>query len=227
MLARVHTELNDFRSEWPIPRGTYHAHDQVTRMLGELAQRRHDLGATCNSLAALYRSSWEASDGAGLGSLPITLIHSDWHPGNIVYRKDGAKIAAILDFDSARLSPLVADAANGAMQFSLGKHTITTTPQTDASREWSITLNPDLYAAFWRGYNRAAIASGRNAEALGDPRIIPRLMIESLVVEALVPIAATGRFDSLDAGPVLRMVERASIGIAQNADRLATLSRTS
>ncbi len=50
--------------------------------------------------------------------------------------------------------------------------------------------------------------------------MIPWLMIEALVIEALIPIATTGRFARLDGASFLVMVDRKLAWLAPRADRL-------
>ena len=228
MLARVHTELRSFRSEWPIPKGSFHAQPAVHSTLHRLAASTPDaaFAQSCVALADLYqRASGLASEG-GIDASPVQLVHADWHPGNILFSQSDRSIAAILDFDSSRLAPALLDAANGSMQFSLGKHLRAGAGPSD---ELAISLNPDLFAAFWSGYNAGRQRQIPQIDAeieFGAKKVVPWLMIEALIVEALVPIAATGRFDRFDAPPVLRSVLKAASSVAANADRLVSLAET-
>jgi hypothetical protein len=49
-------------------------------------------------------------------------------------------------------------------------------------------------------------------------------MIQALVVEALVPIANTGRFERLEAEPILRMVDRACAKFQKAGDEIVRLA---
>ena len=53
----------------------------------------------------------------GMRDLPGTVIHSDWHPGNMLFRH--RKVVAIIDYDSVRRSQRILDVANGTLQFSI------------------------------------------------------------------------------------------------------------
>ena len=147
-------------------------------------------------------------DGAGFGTWPARVLHGDWHPGNLLYRK--GEIVAVLDFDSARAEPRIIDVANAALQFSM------TTPDPDHPETWPDPLDVSRIRALIRGYD----------EASGDPiqpaerQVLPWLIIEALILESVVPIAATGRFAQLDGSAFLQMVERKVRWLRPRAARL-------
>src|SRR5207237_1184385 len=84
--------------------------------------------------------------------------------------------------DTARTCPRVIDIANGALQFSI-------TMRGSDPQRWPVGLDEGRYKRFLRGYETVpgSVISIAELEAL------PWLMIEALIVEAVVPIAATGR----------------------------------
>ena len=53
----------------------------------------------------------------GIAGWPRQIIHSDFHPGNVIFADKGVR--AVVDFDSARVGPRAIDVANGALQFSV------------------------------------------------------------------------------------------------------------
>lgn len=264
LLARVQKELAAFTTQWPIPSGTFHARPEVAPSLESLARRYGELSQVCESLAARYTFASHKAREAGVDGLRRQLVHSDWHPGNLVYKKPDptmpavSHIAAILDFDSARQAPALFDAANGAMQCSIGKHSPESMlerldhsePGAASERQWHMSLNPQLFQAFWSGFHRGA-AEGRSGPIGEGPRAgavpggvgggsggssgwlgpsevlraVPWLMIQALIVEAIVPIVHTGRFERLEAGPILRMVDRACEKFRLAADKLVELAR--
>lgn len=266
LLARVHRELAGFATRWPIPGGSYHARAEVATSLENLARRQPEIADVCRSLAARYTFASHKAREAGVDGLRRQLVHSDWHPGNLVYKRPDpsmpavSHVAAILDFDSVRSAPTLLDAANGAMQFSIGKHSadgVGVGAEALASlseaggppRQWHMSLNPQLFEAFWSGYHRgsATASLGRSGPAgsglvgsgpagatspaavggVADRplmRAVPWLMIQALVVEALVPIAHTGRFERLEAEPILRMVDRACAKFQVAGDELVRLA---
>jgi hypothetical protein len=106
-----------------------------------------------------------------------------------------------------RLSPRIADVASGALQFSIvgGGDPERWPPEADL---------PRLHA-FLDGYASGAPIS----EA--DRSLIPALMIEALITEALGPIASSGRFGERNARDVLEAVSRKGAWIRDNAASIA------
>lgn len=228
MLARMHAELVNFKSQWPIPQGSFHAHPAVVPTLHRLAAQTPDaaFAQVSTALAEQYKQASRAASEAGIEAWPIQLVHSDWHPGNILFSPHDSSVAAILDFDSSRLAPALLDAANGAMQFSMGKKRLSGNADGGGD-DLSISLNPDLFRAFWAGYN--SIVHPQTGASTAESRTraraaAPWLMIQALIVEALVPIVATGRFNEFEAPTLLKTVQRATGAIATNAERLASLA---
>lgn len=267
LLARLHRALADLRTGWTAPRGCYHDQPSVAPGLRGLADRlapltlsahASDLRSLCESLASRYQRASRTATESGVGSHDVQLIHSDWHPGNVLFRDQPSaggtqppppsagvrgsrsaaavsndpalRIAAILDFDSVRIAPRLADLVNGAMQFALGRSPATGTngraglitghPEPSSStREWRIGIDQALLGAFYRGYRREHGLPLTPEEA----RAAPELMIEALIVEAAAPIAATGRFGKLDPAPILAKVDLATGQIARAAGDLVSI----
>ena len=215
LLAHVHAELREFRPSWRLPRGSYHARPDAARLLRSIARHQPEHAPICRSLEERYARAWERAAANGADLLSEQIIHADWHPGNLIYAIESAqqplsKVAAILDFDSARQAPALMDAVNGAMQFALGKKTV--------AGQMQLALGPDLFQAFWAGFNRARRERPPQIDdGLDQARpSIPWLMIEALVLEAATPIAATGAFERMEAGAILRAVDKAA-GALENA----------
>jgi Ser/Thr protein kinase RdoA (MazF antagonist) len=158
-------------------------------------------------LTSLYSRATHRADEAGLRDWPEQVIHADWHPGNLHF--EGASVSAVVDFDSARLGARAMDIAQGALQFSLTKG------DQDPST-WPDALDAGRFSSFCRGYE------GQLTEALSSAEVsaLPWLMAETLVAEAVGPIAATGRFAGIDGGPFLAMIARKTRWIQHHADDL-------
>jgi Ser/Thr protein kinase RdoA (MazF antagonist) len=133
---------------------------------------------------------------AGYADWEQVLVHGDWHPGNLLYR-DGA-IVAVLDFDSARLEPRLSDVANAALQFSMQMQR----PEDPAS--WPDGFDARRIRSLLRGYDQARAAAVTPEER----QALPWLMVEALIVESVIPIAATGTFARVSGAAFLQMVER-------------------
>jgi len=108
---------------------------------------------------------------------------------------DGQEVAAVIDYDAARIQPRVIDVANGVLQFSI------LTGDKNPAR-WSDALDLERLSSFLEGYNRSTRLPAEQAKA------IPFLMCEAMIGEAALPIAATGVFGRLKGYPFLQMVER-------------------
>lgn len=214
VLAHFHRLLASFdtRRSAP-PAGGFHNARDVAERLARIGDRLHEPAqdAVTDRLAAMYALAAERVERLGIAAWPVQLIHGDWHPGNMVYR--GSRVAAVLDYDTLRLAARVIDIANGALQFSI-------TRRPDDPTQWPAGLDEGRFKRFCRGYDSVpgCVISTAELEAL------PWLMIEAIIVEAAVPIAATGSFAGLSAGPFLAMVDAKSAWLAEHADRLTALA---
>lgn len=219
-LGSLHRLLSDFESPYEPPTGTYHAAVGVDATLARIpdavATREPDtdlavLGRTGETLREAYHEAADHVDRAGFGSWPRGIIHGDWHPGNVLFSGRGRRaVAAVLDFDSARAEPAMADLANGALQFSMkwsvGEDPADSPPDLDVDRIRSLV----------RGY---AAATGTTIDR-DELSALPWLMTEALVLESIVPIAATGSFGRVSGSRFLRMVEGKVRWIAPRAEQL-------
>src|SRR5918992_1253140 len=144
-----------------------------------------------------YPQTLEATFEAGrVLSLYHKLLHefkSEWQPGNMLFRDN--HVVAVIDYDSARNLPRIIDVANGALQFSIigGDEDVT---------RWPEYLDESRFKRFLRGYDEVNLLS----EA--EIKVIPWLMVEALIAEAVFPIAATGSFGKLEGLAFLHMVQR-------------------
>jgi hypothetical protein len=229
-LARCHALLADFTPLFPAPRRTFHNHPQVPDRLMAISHQLHDptIRTVCRALADAYvNASDKAERLAPTG--PDQIVHGDWHPGNMLFtaqRPSAHRVAAVFDFDAARLGQRLHDLANGAMQFAVLRHMgVSESGEGIPPSSWRIALDPDLFGAFCTGY-RAAAAGSPETLTSDSLRAIPWLMIEAMIVEVGVPIASTGKFGKLDAKPVLGVVHRAVEALATEADRLVGLAAT-
>lgn len=263
-LARCHALLAGMKPMFPAPTRTYHSHARVPERLASIPGTLGDpaLRGVCRALADAYLGAAERA-AAHHAAGEEQIIHGDWHPGNMLFvqgavgghgeRGHGAhigqahmpapaqRVAAIFDFDAARLGLTLHDLANGAMQFAVQRHVGADAPEAG----WRIALDPDLLGAFFAGYREGAQAASQTGVlsgwwGRGKPdqagsakpaavtqdglQAVPWLMIEALIVEAALPIASTGRFGKLAAGPVLGVVLRAVQAIAEQADRVSGLA---
>jgi Ser/Thr protein kinase RdoA (MazF antagonist) len=202
-LARFHRAVGDFQTAWQPPAGGYHdsaavraglnatpstiaSHDSVVGYEAELL-------SLTQQLYEQYDAAAETVNALGYGQWPAWIIHGDWHPGNMRFR--GSKVAVVLDFDAARRSPTVTDVANGMLQFSILRG-------AGDPGEWPDFFDQARMRRFYKGYvSRVKLDSAQQ-------HAIPHLMIESLIAECVVPVAATGSLGQIPGFGVLQMVRR-------------------
>ncbi len=209
-LALLHKLLAELDTENAPAWRDYHNAEPINDRFAEITARLADQPEAMRAASALTEAYWDAAARAqqqGAHDWPRHIVHGDWHPGNMVFRQ--TEVVGVLDFDAAHLAPRAIDIANGALQFSV------TRAGEDPNR-WPDDLDMERYLAFCQGYDQTPGCLISQAEL----RALPWLMIEALIAEAAVPIAATGRFAQLDGGHFLSMVDRKVRWIQENAPAL-------
>ena len=168
---------------------------------------RAALGHRNQFLHEAYLTAANTADKAGLDQWPTQVVHADWHPGNTLFA--GQKVVAVIDFDAARVQPRSLDVANGALQFSIigGRND---------TQAWPDYIDEGRFKRFIRGYDAVPGAVLSRAEL----RILPHLMIEALIAESVIPIAASGRFSRTAGSVFLEMIERKVRWLQAHADAL-------
>ncbi|MBM4024334.1 MAG: hypothetical protein FJ280_02865 [Planctomycetes bacterium] len=151
------------------------------------------LVAVVQELLLRYDKSSVRVNELRFGTWKRQLVHGDWHPGNLLFA--GHKIVAVVDFDSIRRAPPATDLANGMLQFSI------VAEGADPS-DWPAHFDRDRVLQFLAGYREVIRLSERKRYGLVD------LMIESMIAEAVLPVAATGSFGQHSGLDFLRMILR-------------------
>jgi Ser/Thr protein kinase RdoA (MazF antagonist) len=216
VLALYHKLLEDFRSQWQPPGGSYHNASAIEQGLKTIAANlpagANNENAELNNLVALihksYRHAAQAAQAQGIDAWPRTICHADWHPGNMLFRDN--RVVAVIDYDSSRLLPRVIDAANGLLQFSI-------IGGDDDVSKWPEHIDETRFKRFARGYDQVMLLSQ------AEIKTIPHLMIEALIAEAVFPIAQTGTIGRMEGLPFLQMVGRKVRWIEKHYDRLIAL----
>ena len=193
--------MANFASKYSPPSGHYHDSKSVYesfRPIGKMLLQRPDSGVPTKEVVdvlkrvkRLYTRAAEAVNAIGMTQWKAQIVHSDWHPGNLLFEQN--HVAAVIDYDSARIRPRVMDVANGCLQFSMvtgGRDLATWEKRTDTARA----------RAFLRGYDEVNVLSKAELEA------IPYLMQEVLIAQAVQPILRTGTFAGLDGLEFLKVV---------------------
>ncbi len=200
-LGLYHTLVRAFRSDYEPPRGHYHdarmVYDAFKPLGLMLVKRSHlrgregELLELLKNLRRAYKRAARAVNELGMADWESQIVHSDWHPGNVLFQNE--HVVAVLDYDAARIRPRITDVANGCLQFSMvtgGRDLSTWEPRTDLLRA----------KRFLRGYDEVSVLARAELAA------VPHLMQEVLIAQAIEPILRTGSFAGLDGFEFLKVV---------------------
>ncbi|MBN1488624.1 MAG: phosphotransferase [Phycisphaerae bacterium] len=203
VLGLFHRLLEVYESDWEPSHTAYHNNNGVRTSLNgvpsaagsndSVAGHESELLSTVSRLFDVYDRAASVVDELGFAHWPPQIIHSDWHPGNMLFVN--SRVSGVIDFDSLRRVPRVLDVANGALQFSIlggGSDPLQWPPAPDEAR----------LRHFLLGYDETHALREEDVQAL------PYLMIEAVIAEAVLPIAATGSFGRMEGFRFLRMIER-------------------
>lgn len=216
-LAQFHAATADYQPPQGVqrPRGDFHNAQSVCTALGSIGPtlRSHESFAGEEAeLAGLtvFLLHWYERAAAAVNRVwpddePEQIVHSDWHPGNLLFRS--GSVLAVIDFDAVRFARRVIDLANGLLQFSiLGR---------GDPAQWPEQLDEARFQAFAEGY-----AEGKPFVEW-EANCIPHLMGEALIAECVGPIATTGSVGRWPGYRMLQMVRRKLHWLDANAARLS------
>ena len=217
-LANFHQHLAGFAHDFKPLQASFHDSSAVRTHLrtigsGRAAKPSDELKTAAEALTILYNESSIRVNQLGFDSWPGGIIHGDWHPGNMLFSNQ--KVAVVLDFDSIRVAPAVIDLANGMLQFSI----VGGRPNP---ADWPDYFDRDKLLQFLDGYKEKATGE----QALLDEyklKALLDLMIETMIAEAVLPIAATGFFGHLHGTDFLLMIRRKAEWLNKNRDQLTEL----
>jgi len=209
-LAAFHSDLSNFSGFTEAERVGFHDSAGVRRHLKTIESEMRsfsdtELPKTIDALMSLYNKCSTAVNSQGFDSWPRQVIHGDWHPGNMLFNK--GKLVAVLDFDSIKIAPSVTDLANGILQFSI----VGNRPNP---ADWPAYLDQSRFIQFLSGYREIIKLDKNQIAALFD------LMIETMIAEAVLPIATTGFFGNLGGTDFLKMIHRKAQWISDNRKTL-------
>jgi Ser/Thr protein kinase RdoA (MazF antagonist) len=209
-LANFHRHLTDFAQEWRPPGGSFHDSSIVRTHLKTTGREiatgdDKKLQRTAEILMALYNASSIRVSELGFDSWPEQIVHGDWHPGNMLFSNH--QMIALLDFDSVKIASTVTDLANGMLQFSI----VGNRPNP---ADWPDYLDQAKLVQFLNGYRKVIALDENQLNSLLD------LMIETMIAESILPVAATGFFGNLSGLDFLRMIQRKAEWLDNNRDKL-------
>ncbi len=209
-LAKFHQYLGDFASQWEPLKGSFHDSSSVRRYLkmvgaDKQSASRDELRKTAEVLMRLYNDSSVHVNELGFDSWPQQVVHGDWHPGNMLF--SDRKLEAVLDFDSVKVAPTVTDLANGMLQFSI-------VGDRPNPADWPDYLDQAKLIQFLNGYRQVIAFDENKLASLVD------LMIETMIAEAVLPVATTGFFGGLGGLDFLKMIRRKTEWLNENRQML-------
>ena len=215
-LAKFHLYTADFAEQnlTNTLKTSYHDSSNVRRQLKTIGSRKKDglklaggeeKSRVIDGLIILYNDSSIHVNELGFDSWDQQVIHGDWHPGNMLFNE--SKLAAVLDFDSVKIAPAITDLANGMLQFSL----VGNRPNP---ADWPAYLDQAKLIQFLDGYREVIDLDKNKLDALLD------MMIETIIAETVLPIAATGSFGHLSGFDFLKMIHRKAEWIHKNRKKL-------
>jgi Ser/Thr protein kinase RdoA (MazF antagonist) len=156
-------------------------------------------------LLDLYNDSSIRVNKLGFVSWRQQVVHGDWHPGNMLF--SAHKFAAVLDFDAVKVAPPVTDLANGMLQFSI------VGSKSDPA-DWPDYFDEAKLLQFLNGYRELAKLDKKRLNSLVD------LMVETMIAEAVLPVAATGFFGDFTGLDFLKMIRRKADWLSKNRIKL-------
>ncbi len=210
-LAEFHRCLADFICRWRPVKKSFHDSTSVRRHLKSLRTAKvvsepdKTMRTVAEILLELYNKSSVRVNQCGCDSWSEQVVHGDWHPGNMLFSE--CRIVAVLDFDLISFAPKVTDLANGMLQFSI----VGGRPNP---ADWPDYLDQARLIQFLTGY-RQVINPDENMLI-----VLPDLMIETIIAEAVLPVAATGFFGNLSGTDFLKMIKRKAFWIDANRQKL-------
>jgi len=220
-LSLFHKLLRDHQYQYEPAKGSYHDSQMVKTALERIPQTMDNVSTPAvdaegktvagivDNLTRAYQHAIEKATSLGLSQWPEQIVHSDWHPGNMLFR--GSRVVAVIDYDAARVQQRVLDAGNGALQFSI-------LGGSENPLQWPDYLDESRFKRFVRGYDSVPDSILTKREL----RVMPWLMIEALIAEMTIPIANSGQFGRMDGGAILLMIERKVTWLERHADQLYT-----
>lgn len=183
----------------------------IVRLHGQAQEPAAEIEAVASRLRQVLERAEAKLVERGLPLERPEVCHGDFHSGNTLWNED--TLAAVIDFDSARREPHVAEIANAVLHFAMRPR------RSDAPDTWTVALDPDCLRAFMQGY----FAFPPNDPTRMAP-MIPWLMQAAMIAETSTPIAREGNFAGIAPMPVMRYSAAVCEWIAQRSRAISALA---
>ena len=160
---------------------------EFTSLAGRTMERFPSCKTSLQQLEALVGLAKKKSEERGVMDHPKQILHGDWHPKNLRMHPDG-RVSGILDFDAVRVDAVAHELANAVLQVSLRR------PKDLAPSQWPSGLH------FRAGKQLTSAWRSRIGKAPpeGTWSMLPWLMIETVAVETVLPVAVWGEIPGID-----------------------------
>lgn len=206
VLAQFHKLTKDYPNSLKPIATIYHDSENIRGYFQNISQAPNlQLDKVAKKLSGHYNNTASQVNQLNFSDWKQQILHGDWHPGNILLAEE--QVVAVLDFDSIKIAPAVCDLANAMLHFSI----IAGKPNPC---DWPSYLNIESLKHFLKGYLSYQPISKEQLLAL------PCLMIETMIAEAVMPIATTGFFGVHGGKDFLEMILRKSNWIEDNQQML-------
>jgi len=215
-LGLYHKLLEDFQSDFEPLTASYHNAKAIFQSIliskntlkKKYKKQPSAIDEIVEYLGDTYRHCAESCNRLGLKEWPGQIVHGDWHPGNMLFRDQ--LVVAVIDYDTARQQQRIIDLANGALQFSI-------MGGGDEPTKWPEHLDLKRFKTFLKGYDSVNIIT------TDELKVIPYLMCEAMIAEAVLPIASTGAFGRFDGLSFITMIRNKVHWIYENMDKLCSV----
>ena len=216
-LSDFHGILNDFEYSMPHASG-FHDVSRINRHMDKYSKRFNRRSRrVCNEIRDCYTEAAQSVDSLGWSKWSTTIVHGDWHPGNVLFG-DQSKVRVVLDFDNVRREPRIVDIASGILHF--GRYV--TALHKDEGSTWPVQLHEPSVKSFARGYASHAVTSPVATELAA----LPALMVEAIALETIPSLLREGRFGEHSANEFLPVVLDSLKSMSSNSGRLIATLQT-
>ncbi|MDG2094320.1 MAG: phosphotransferase [Phycisphaerales bacterium] len=216
-LSDFHGILNDF--DYPARQGGgFHGVSRldkhVEKYSSHLSRRSRRV---CNQIRECYTEAAQNVDSLGWSKWSTTIVHGDWHPGNVLFG-DRSNVRVVLDFDNVRREPRIVDIASAILHF--GRYV--TALHNDEGSTWPVQLHEPSVKSLARGYASHAARSPVATELAA----LPALMVEAIALETIPSLLREGRFGDHSINDFLPVVSDSLKNMLSNSGRLIATLQT-